>query len=199
MAEKIAFDRKIRGLRAFVFVGQTIEESVARVSSIVLGEKRLEQVPVTFNEGDPPRKPPNVESLSQEMGLIGGNFLKHFEVTIDGPNAAIYLEGPYPDVPDIWSLAYTGINLTLSNGQWLVFQVLQPSPASEAGIRVGDELLEVDGKSTKGLSNSRIGELLNGPENSTVRLVIQRKRKSFWFIRRGAKKRVLEVARRKLL
>lgn len=47
-------------------------------------------------------------------------------------------------------------------------------PAAKAGLKAGDIILEIDGKSTKGKSSSDISELLKGQPNTEVKLYIQR-------------------------
>jgi predicted aspartyl protease len=189
LARKIGFSHKVQGIKSVVGDGRVIEESAVRLRSLMVGEKRLEQMVAYFNEDPPPQKSLSVTALPPELGRIGGNFLKHFEVTIDGPNAVVYLEGPYPDLPDVWNEATTGMRLQLRNGQWFVAVVLRPSPASEAGVQVGDELIEIDGKSIQSLSAEDVQGSLIGPGNSSVRLTIQR----------NGDRKCFEVRRRRLL
>ena len=189
LAGKIDSGRKIQGIKSVIWDGQVIEETAVRLRSMMVGEKGLEQMVAYFNEDPLPRKSSSMITLPPRLGRIGGNFLKHFEVTIDGPNAVVYLEGPYPDLPDVWNEATTGIRLQLRNGKWFVAVVLRPSPASESGMQVGDELIEIDGKPVQNLSSEDVQGSLIGPENSSVRLTIQRDRD----------RKCFEVRRRRLL
>ena len=60
------------------------------------------------------------------------------------------------------------------NGQIVVEYVLDNSPAQEAGVRVGDVLLVVDGVTiTPTTSLTEISLLLRGPVGTQVELVVQ--------------------------
>ncbi len=48
------------------------------------------------------------------------------------------------------------------------------SPASRAGIRPGDVILKVDGKSTEGLMISQVANLLKGPKGTVVYVTVSR-------------------------
>ena len=47
-------------------------------------------------------------------------------------------------------------------------------PANKAGLKAGDMILEIDGKTTKGKNSSDISELLKGQPNTPVKLLIKR-------------------------
>ncbi len=99
LAEKIASERKIGGIKTILGNGQTVKGYATRVRSLVVGEKRLEQMVVYYFDNDPLPQTSGISvTLPQEMGVMGGDFLRHFEVTIDGPNGVVYLEGPYSDL-----------------------------------------------------------------------------------------------------
>ncbi len=47
-------------------------------------------------------------------------------------------------------------------------------PADKAGLKAGDIILEIDGKSLKGLSTSEVSELLKGQPGTTLKLKVKR-------------------------
>lgn len=70
---------------------------------------------------------------------------------------------------------FTGIGVELAwKGGLVVVASIQNSPARAAGLRPGDYITAVDGKSTKGLSFYRAGDLLAGPVGSTAKLDLVR-------------------------
>ncbi len=48
------------------------------------------------------------------------------------------------------------------------------SPAYRAGIRPGDVIMAVDGKSTEGLSSSEVADMLKGPKGTVVHITMKR-------------------------
>ncbi len=67
-----------------------------------------------------------------------------------------------------------GIQVHLVNGRSEILTSLPETPAWRAGIRTGDVLLEVDGKTINGLSPTDIGKLIAGPMGRPVSLQIRK-------------------------
>ncbi len=59
----------------------------------------------------------------------------------------------------------------------VVITPIEDTPASRAGVRAADEILEIDGKTTKGFSVDDAAKHIRGPVNSTVDMVLKRKGK----------------------
>ena len=72
---------------------------------------------------------------------------------------------------------YYGVGMTVSsrNGKVVVIAPFVGSPAYRAGIRPGDIIAKVNGKSTDSLSTSEVASLLKGPKGTTVNVTIVRK------------------------
>ena len=72
----------------------------------------------------------------------------------------------------------TGIGVTLflntETSEITIQSIINGTPASNADIESGDVILEVDGKSTKGVGIEEAIELIKGPKNKTVKLVLGR-------------------------
>lgn len=71
---------------------------------------------------------------------------------------------------------YGGIGATIGNrnGKTLVIMPYEGFPAHKAGLKVGDEIVEIDGISLKGKNTSEVSKLLKGVPRTTIKLKIQR-------------------------
>lgn len=71
---------------------------------------------------------------------------------------------------------YFGVGMTVSprNSQTVVIAPFPGSPAYKAGIRPGDVILEVNGKSCNNLTTTEVADLLKGPRGTQVKVVIAR-------------------------
>lgn len=71
---------------------------------------------------------------------------------------------------------YGGVgSLIRKKGDYIIFaQPYQGSPADRAGIRIGDKIIAIDGKPTKGWEPAQISEALKGTPNTTVEVVVER-------------------------
>ena len=61
-----------------------------------------------------------------------------------------------------------GVELKAQDGGLTIVRVISGSPAEEAGVRPGDRIFAVDGRSTASLSTDQAANLLQGPEGSRV-------------------------------
>lgn len=71
---------------------------------------------------------------------------------------------------------YYGVGMTVGprNNKVIVIAPFVGSPAYRAGIRPGDVIAAVDGKSCDNMSTSDVADLLKGPKGTTVRITILR-------------------------
>ena len=67
-----------------------------------------------------------------------------------------------------------GIHVNASSDKLEIISVLPGSPAFRGGLKTGDEIVEVDGKSMKGLTQAALTERLTGPSGRPVELGIVR-------------------------
>ena len=68
-----------------------------------------------------------------------------------------------------------GIEITMQNDVLTVVSPIEDTPAFNAGIKAGDQIVRIDDKSTKGISILDAVKKLRGPENSKVKIGIMRK------------------------
>lgn len=77
------------------------------------------------------------------------------------------------------SFAGVGMEIGIKDGVLTVIAPLKGTPAERAGIKAGDQITTIDGKSTDGLSVDKAVSKIRGPVGTTVSFVILRGGKSF--------------------
>ncbi|MCQ2790143.1 MAG: S41 family peptidase [bacterium] len=73
------------------------------------------------------------------------------------------------------SLKGIGIQISLKDGKLVVISPIEDSPAEKAGVMADDEIIEIDGVSTKGISIDAAADKIRGEEGTVVNLLIKRK------------------------
>lgn len=74
--------------------------------------------------------------------------------------------------------AYVGIGVTITvmedNSGFEIMEVTPGSSAEEAGLRVGDVIIAIEGQSTAGMTTTEGRDLVRGDEGTTVKLTLDR-------------------------
>ena len=73
------------------------------------------------------------------------------------------------------SLKGIGVQISVKDGKLLIIAPLEDTPGERAGLQSEDEILEIDGKSTKGITVEAAADKIRGPEGTQVTLLIKRK------------------------
>ena len=73
------------------------------------------------------------------------------------------------------SLFGIGIQIGLREEKLLVIAPIEDTPADRAGLKPNDEILEIDGKSTQGMSIKDAADNIRGKKGTKVNLLIKRK------------------------
>ena len=73
------------------------------------------------------------------------------------------------------SLKGIGTQIAIKDGKLVVVAPIENSPAEKAGIKSDDEILEINGESTKGISVDKAADKIRGEKGTTVNLLIKRK------------------------
>ena len=139
----------------------------------------------------PPAQGLDAELLNQAWGVITSEYVEPTKVTPDALNDGAVegmvqaLDDPYSAYfnADEYKLTQSTLQGTLSgigaqvglnqDNQPVILSPFENSPAAKAGIKTGDVILAVDGKSTQGLSLTETVLLVRGPVGTTVKLLIQ--------------------------
>lgn len=73
------------------------------------------------------------------------------------------------------SLKGIGVQIATKDGKLMVIAPIEDSPAEKAGLMADDEILEINGQSTKGMSIDKAADRIRGEEGTMVTLLIKRK------------------------
>lgn len=137
-----------------------------------------EYVDTTFNQTD---------WLAVRQDLLSRHYSSAAEAYLALRQALNQLDDPYTRFMDpaqfesltsqtSGELSGIGVRLQLdTNSQKLtVIEPIENSPASQAGLQPGDRILEIDGRSTQGMTVKEASELIQGEVGSRITLKIER-------------------------
>ena len=157
-------------------VGGEQEIYIGRIENLKLGKLIIDDLITAFSLGQGNQK----VSLS---GRIGNDILERFKVILDYTNQRVVLE-PNAQFFDPYEYDMSGLWLGAEGQDYAIFRidkVLQNSPASRAGLQVGDIITHVDGKAATELTLEQVRQLFIGQNSQIRRLNIQRGDKSLQF------------------
>lgn len=130
--------------------GSVLDEAAARISTDAAG---------------------SVERAALERAAIQGML-----GSLDDKFASYYGQAQYVDFQRALEGRYTGIGVWLARvgGHLQVTSVLPASPAAAGGIRVGDEIVSLDGKAVADLSVSQVVTKMRGDVGTQLRIGLRR-------------------------
>lgn len=73
------------------------------------------------------------------------------------------------------SLKGIGIQIGMKDGKLMVIAPIEDTPAEKAGLLADDEIIAIDGRSTKGITVDKAADQIRGEEGTQVTLLIKRK------------------------
>ncbi len=73
------------------------------------------------------------------------------------------------------SLMGIGVQIGVRDGKLLVISPIEDTPGEKAGLQAEDEILEINGESTKGITVDKAADKIRGQEGTSVDLLIKRK------------------------
>lgn len=131
----------------------------------------------------------NIEVLSEVLYKIERNYVEHTDPqdvlygaikgmvrTLD-PHSYFMRPEEYRElmVETKGKFSGVGIEITIRNHVLTVVSPIEGTPAFKAGIKAGDQIIMIGGKSTKELSIMDAVKLIRGPKGSKIKLTIRRR------------------------
>ncbi len=103
---------------------------------------------------------------------------KSIEATLKNldPFTNFYAEDDVEDYRTMTTGTYNGIGALVGprDGKFTVFMVYEGTPAEKAGLRLGDEIVKIDGIAVAVRKDTDPGKLLKGQNNTNAKLTIKR-------------------------
>jgi carboxyl-terminal processing protease len=154
-------------LLAILTGGWFIHRGVEQDRSEYLQERLLDEVldHVYRNYVDPVEREDLYDSAIQGILDLLGDPNSSFLAMQDADDFRIQVAGEYGGV---------GLEVVSRDGWVTVITPLPGSPGTRAGIRAGDQIVEVNGESTEGWDPDDVVDALRGPANSEVSVGIRR-------------------------
>ena len=150
--------------------GTSAPSKLVCIRQMTLGRTSYENLPVRV-------QPPTSDGFFSNPdvdGLLGSDFLKQFVVSLDLANDSLYLS-PDPNFkPDQDRFSTIGIQFVKDpSGFFTVMAVWSPTPASQGGLKVGDQILSINGLSTLEMTQEDLSQQLHGESGRKIQLVIR--------------------------
>lgn len=164
-------------------VGGEVPMPVGRTGRLLLGGYSLENPVTSF---------PQTGWFAREgaAGNIGGGTLRRFTVTFDYSRNRLYVE-PNKHYSEPFEYDMSGLQFVTESPAFktvTILRVLPDSPAAEAGLRQGDEIVSIGGRPVTEYRLTALREMLRLPD---ARYALQ--------VRRGAKTVSVELRTRRLI
>ncbi len=160
-------------------IGGDVEGAVARAYSLSVGAARLKDIIVYFNRGEMP---------GDQEALIGMRVLNRFHVTFDYTAKKMYLR-PNRHFGEPFEFNMTGLAVRPEkDGTLKVVDVVEGSPAYEAGVKTGDNVVSINGKKVSYSGFARIIEDIRKPG---IKIEIEFSREGKTFSRSLVSRRLL--------
>lgn len=154
-------------------LGGYLEGYAGRVFRLDLGEFSQQDIVTFFQSLDSTQ---NYEYLNNRNGLLGNALLSRFQVILDYQSQQLWLK-PTKNYRSIFEFDRSGLSIIASGPKLDVFiiqNVLPNSPAAEADLRTGDQILRIGHSPAIFLTLPDIQRRLLGKPGGKVRLVVRR-------------------------
>jgi hypothetical protein len=161
------YPKRLSVVTGWSALGQT-RGDIARLRTLKLGDYAVTNVFVEFETETNPG-PGGI------AGFVGAGILHRFNLTFDPagrrwliePNASYSIPSPPP------ASVRSGLVCSLEGTAWIVQDLIPGSPAAEAGVRLRDRLLEINGVPVEPLTLADVKRAFQAEPGTRVRLRLQ--------------------------
>lgn len=146
---------------------------LARIDYVKMGDYCLDEVIVSF-----PDEETYSDSLSvvKRNGTLGGEILSKYTVIFDYFDSKMYLKKNHK-YNDSFEYNMSGIDFVAKGtelNRFVVNKIRPGSPAEEAGVKVNDVILVVNGQRSKDYNLSQLYNLMNSREGRKIKIIVER-------------------------
>lgn len=146
-------------------LGGKIDMELTVLKEVRLGPYKFKNVPIFVFDDEF-----NVTQYPYMGGLIGNDILRRFNVILNYEKGDIYLI-PNRHYTEQFDYSYSGVELYLIEGLILVGDIAKGSPAEEAGLKEGDQVIAINKNFSQNLNQYKIA--LQVP-NEKVKIIFRR-------------------------
>ncbi len=151
------------GLATGITLSGTAVTREARLPQITFGPDTLRGLNVDVIDAPP-------GSMVESTGLIGLNLLRHYGMTFRYSAGELRLK-PLGTVQDLTRTSTAGIHFDAGEK---ILSVVPDGPADKAGLRAGDEVLEIAGHPLKTMTREEFAALKRQPPGTPVKIRYRR-------------------------
>ncbi|MEM9918183.1 MAG: aspartyl protease family protein [Bacteroidota bacterium] len=154
-------------------LGGVIEGFIGRLQECCIGKNCFDNIITNFQTLDSVR---DTSFLNGRNGLIGSTLLQRFTIYIDYVAGRLYVR-PHRRYKRAFRFDRSGLGVIASGenlSQFVVQQVLEGSPADEAGVQIGDEILKINGVPSALLTLQGIAFRFQRRGSKKIKLLVRR-------------------------
>jgi hypothetical protein len=139
--------------------GTLATSKLACIPQVTIGRTSYRNLPVRVQ----PTTSAGILANPAVDGILGSDFLKQFVTSLDLGKNSLYLNTDHNFRLDRDRFSTIGIQFAKNpTGFFNIMAVWSPTPASEANINVGDQILSVDGLTTVEMTQGDLSRQLHG-------------------------------------
>ena len=150
-------------------IGGPIRAQVVRLRALKFGPFHVDGAVTRFS-----LQKAGAFAANDTAGNVGGAILKQFTVTFDYTRRRLYFEKNRTyGRRDTYDRAGLWLSGSTDGRSFEVFDVIERGPAAEAGLKVGDRVVRIDGRNVESLRLIAARNELKDARRKSVRLTVQ--------------------------
>lgn len=152
-----------------------IRGSIGRIDQIRLGDVSLNGVVASFPDEE--AYGAKLYNRTDRNGNIGCELLRRFKVTFNYRDGYMVLKPNKRKLQESFEHDMSGLELRAMGANYKSFvinNILADSPAEEAGLHIGDELIFINDQSTQSMNMSDLYKLLQKGDGKKLNLLVKR-------------------------